>query len=53
MHCGKTSEEEDEDLEISLRRLYKKCNQNIVMHYGYIGFTDEETYNETVNTWLR
>lgn len=52
--CGKTFRKEDEDLEVSLRRLYKKCDQNIDNAlWVYRVFTDEETYNETVNTWLK
>ena len=51
---GKTFRKENEELEISLRRLYKKCDQNIDNAlWVYRVFTDEETYNETVNTWLK
>ncbi len=51
---GKTFRKENEDLEISLRRLYKKCDQNIDNAlWVYRVFTDEETYNETVKTWLK
>lgn len=51
---GKNFRNEDEDLEISLRRLYKKCGENIDNAlWVYRVFTDEETYIETVNTWLK
>ncbi len=51
---GKTFRKENEDLEISLRRLYKKCDQNIDNAlWVYRVVTDEETYAETVNTWLK
>ena len=51
---GKNFRNEDEDLEISLRRLYKKCGENIDNAlWVYRVATDEETYAETVNTWLK
>ena len=51
---GKNFRREDEELEVSLRRLYKKCNQNIDNAlWVYRVFTDEETYQKTINTWLQ